>query len=68
MTHPALTAQTTHKVDAVAPTIPTNGLSITSTPTSYNTYKEGNIVKATITFSEIVKVTGTPAVDVADRI
>ena len=60
LTHTALTAQGDHKVDAVHPTIRTNGLRISSTPTSYNTYKEGNIVNATITFSEKVNVTGTP--------
>ena len=58
--HAALPAQTSHKVDGVAPTITTTGIAITSTPTSNNTYKIGDKIQATVTFSESVNVTGTP--------
>ena len=51
---------TTHQVDGVAPTIATNGIAITSTATTDNTYKIGEKIQATVTFSETVKVTGTP--------
>ena len=61
LTHTALTAQASHIVDSVVPTLATtNGIAITSTPTSNNTYKKGDKIQATATFSESVNVTGTP--------
>ncbi len=61
LTHKALPVQASHKVDGVVPTIATtNGIAITSTPTSNNTYKTGDKIQATVTFSERAIVTGTP--------
>ena len=60
LTHTALPAQASHKVDATAPTIATNGISITSTATSNNIYTKGDAIQITVTFSENVDVTGTP--------
>ncbi len=60
LTHTALRAQASHKVDGTAPTIATNGISITSTAPSNNTYTKGDAIQATVTFSENVDVTGTP--------
>ena len=60
LTHTALPAQASHKVDGTAPTIATNGISITSTAPSNNTYTKGDAIQATVTFSENVDVTGTP--------
>ena len=61
LTHTALSVQASHKVDGVAPTIATtNGIAITSKPTSNNTYKTGDTIQATVTFSENVNVMGTP--------
>ena len=59
--HAALPGQASHKVDGVAPTIATtNGIAITSTPTSNNTYKKSDKIQVTVTFSESMNVTGTP--------
>ena len=58
--HAALTAQVQHKVDAVVPTIGLNGIAITSTPSGDKTYKEGDTIEATVTFSEVVNVTEIP--------
>ena len=61
LTHDALTANASHKVDGVAPTIATtNGVAITSTA---QTYKIGEKIQATVTFTESVTVNttgGTP--------
>ena len=60
LTHTAVTASTSHKVDAVAPTVATtNGVAITSTA---KTYKIGDKIQVTVTFNESVTVTGTPQV------
>ena len=55
LTHTALTAQASHKVDGVAPTI--SRLAITSTSQPYTV---GEVIQVTVTFSEKVIVTGTP--------
>ena len=73
LTHSAYESHPSHKVDTTAPTIAENGISITSTTaTSINdTYKIGDTIQATVTFSENVWVTGTPQltlkVGTADR-
>ena len=60
LTHAALTAQASHKVDTTKPTIPTSdGITIISTPTN-NYYQVNDKIQATVTFSKKVKVTGTP--------
>ena len=60
LTHTALAAQSTHKVDAQAPIINTNGVSIQSSPTKDNTYKKGEKIRVSVTFNDSVYVTGTP--------
>ena len=60
LTHTALTAQASHKVDAQAPIINTNGVSIQSSPTKDNTYKKGEKIRVSVTFNDNVYVTGTP--------
>ena len=60
LTHAAVANQASHKVDTTAPTVATGGISFTSTPKVLNTYAAGDTVQATVTFSEIVTVTGTP--------
>ena len=55
LTHDALAAQASHKVEAVAPTV--SSIAITSTA---KTYKTDDTIQATVTFSENVTVTGTP--------
>ena len=57
LTHTALTAQAAHKVDTTAPEIVFSGVAITSTTAPYTA---GEVVQATVTFSENVSVTGTP--------
>ena len=57
--YPALPAQAAHKVDTTLPAIAANGVAITSTP-SEGTYKTGNSIRTTVTFTENVYVTGTP--------
>ena len=49
LTHTAVSASTDHKVDGSAPTIATNGITITSTT---QPYKAGDIIQATVTFTE----------------
>ena len=56
--HAALAAQASHKVDTVAPTV--SSVTISSTATTNNTYKKGDTIQATVTFSENVTVTGSP--------
>ena len=63
LTHTAVAASTSHKVDGVAPTV-SGSPSITSTA---QTYVIDDTIQATLTFSEAVTVTGTPAVDVESR-
>ena len=58
LTHSALTAQAAHKVDTTASTI--NSVSITSTPTSGNTYTPGDAIQVQVIFSEAVNVSGIP--------
>ena len=60
LTHTALTAQASHKVDAQAPIITTNGVSIQSSPTKDNTYKKGEKIRVAVTFNDNVYVTDTP--------
>ena len=71
LTHAALTAQPDHKVDAVVRIVLKNGIRITSTPTTSNTYTQGETLQATVTFTENVTVTNTPQltlkVGTADR-
>ena len=61
LTHTAVAASTSHKVDGVKPTVATtNGVAITSTA---KTYKIGDKIQATVTFTENVTVTGTPQLE-----
>ena len=61
LTHTALSSQISHKVDTTAPTVATtNEISVTSTPNSGTTYRANEAIHITLTFTEIVKVTGTP--------
>ena len=60
LTHAALGPQPSHKVDAVVRIVPKNGIRITSTPTTSNTYTQGETIQATVTFDENVTVTRTP--------
>ena len=64
LTHTALPAQPSHIVDTTGPTVATNGISFTSTPKPLNTYAAGETVQATVTFDEVVYVTGTPQLTV----
>ena len=63
-THAAVTTQADHKVDTTHPTIVTNGIQITSVAGSADTYKTGDTIEVTMTFSELVNVTGTPQLTV----
>ena len=66
MTQGQTIAQSAHKVDAVKPTVATtNGVAITSTATSNNTYARNEKIQATVTFTEAVDVTGTPQLTLA---
>ena len=47
-------------MDATNPGIVADGISITSTAGDDNTYKAGDTIQVTVTFSESVTVTGTP--------
>ena len=60
LTHPPLTAQGLHKVDAVVPTV--TATAITSSAGTDKHYKAGDTIQTTVTFSENVYVTGTPQV------
>ena len=55
LTHSALGAQTSHRVDTTAPTV--SSVVLTS---AAKTYKANDKIQATVTFSEDVTVTGTP--------
>ena len=52
-------AGTSHAVDTTAPTVKTNGLSVTSSGVNHY-YKHGATLQVTATFSEKVRVTDTP--------
>ena len=54
LTHAAVGASTTFKVDAVAPTI--SSIAITSDPGDDDTYQAGDTVEVTITFSENMSI------------
>ena len=60
LSHSGLTAQANHKVDTTAPTVATNGISITSTPGENSTYQSNETIQVQVTFSEKVTVTNTP--------
>ena len=61
LTHTALAAQASHKVDAQSPIIKLNdGVSIQSSPTKDNTYKKGEKIRVSVTFDDTVYVTDTP--------
>ncbi len=59
LTHQALAAQSGHKVDTTAPTV--TDVSITSSAGSDGIYADGDDIEVTVTFSETVKITGTPS-------
>ena len=54
LTHAAVGASTTFKVDAVAPTI--SSIAITSDPGDDDTYQDGDTVEVTVTFSESMSI------------
>ena len=56
--HDALSADASHKVDTTAPTV--SLVEITSQPVIGTMYRLGGKIRATVTFSETVKVTGKP--------
>ena len=62
LTHPAVTTQASHKVDTTAPTINSGSPSITSSAGADDTYISGDVIDVSVTFSETVKVTGTPQI------
>ena len=47
------------------PTAGISGIELTSAPGSDNTYGIGDIIQATVTFSEAVDITGTPQLELA---
>ena len=68
--HPALDAQSGHKVNGSPPEPAiTAGPFITSSPASGDTYRAGETITVTVTFSEAVTVNGEPRVrmDVGER-
>ena len=54
LTHPALPADTGHRVDAVSPTV--TSVAITSDPGDDDTYGTGDKIEVTVTFSEYVNI------------
>ena len=58
--HTALRAQASHKIDSIVPTVVTNGLSMTSTPNSGDTYEKDEKIQVQVSFSEKIAVSGTP--------
>ena len=58
LTHDELAAQASHTVDTTAPTV--SSIEITSTAGLGPFYNLNSEIQATVTFSETVKVTGTP--------
>ena len=64
LTHAAAAADSGHKVDASDTTAPTtSSMSITSDPGSDYTYRTGDVIQVTVTFSEDVVVTGAPQLE-----
>ena len=57
--HDSIAASTSHKVDGVRPKV-VGKPQFTGTPAAHSTYAKGEKIKATVTFSEAVTVTGTP--------
>ena len=64
LTHTALAAQSSHKVDGVKPTV-SGTPSVTSSSGTDNTYAIGDTISVKVTFSENVTVTGTPQLEIA---
>ncbi len=64
LTHAALAAQSSHKVDGVKPTV-SGAPSVTSAAGSDNTYAIGDTISVKVTFNENVTVTGTPRLVIA---
>ena len=62
LTHAALAANSNRKVDTIAPTITATGWY--STAPDNDTYVVGNTFAASVTFSELLTVTGTPNLNV----
>ena len=60
LTHAALVAQPSHKVDAIKPTVNTGGISVISTAGADRVYVAGDTIEVQVTFSENVKVTASP--------
>lgn len=63
--HPALAAQSNHKVagsDTTAPTV--SSLAVTSDAGEDDTYDTGDVIEVTVTFSESVVVTGAPQMEI----
>ena len=64
LTHDAVTADSRHKVEGSDTTAPTvSSVAITSDPGGDDTYRLGDAVEVTVTFSEDVTVTGTPLLE-----
>ena len=64
LTHSALTADPDHFVDGRDTTAPTvSSVAITSDPGSDHTYRTGDTIQITVTFSEDVVVTGAPQLE-----
>ena len=57
LTHAAVPTQANHKVDGVLATLADDGIAITSTTYPY---VAGDVIQATVTFTETVVVTGIP--------
>ena len=57
--HDSIEASPSHKVDGVRPKV-VGKPQFTGTPTAHSTYAKGEKIKATVTFSKAVTVTGTP--------
>ena len=62
LNHDDLAAQSSHKVDTVAPTV--SSIAITSVAGNDETYAVGDEIEVTVTFSEDVTVTGMPQLEV----
>ena len=57
--HDSIEASPSHKVDGVRPKV-VGKPQFTGTPAAHSTYAKGEKIKATVTFSKAVTVTGTP--------
>ncbi len=62
LTHTAVSADGSRKVDTTAPTI--NSVAFTSSPQSDDTYGDGEKIQVTVAFSESVTVNGAPQIAV----